>query len=552
MKLILFLLRSAPGMVAFAILAGIIAGVSNTGLLALINAALNRADSGQGSPVWAFVGLCALMLIGRGASSMLLIRLARGAVYDLRIKLCRKVLAAPLRHLEQIGAARIQAALTDDVPVIANALISLPVICMHFAVVVTCLIYLGWLSWPVLLGVLGFLLIGILTYYIPLTRATHYLNISRHHWDALFKHFRAMTDGAKELKLHQQRRNSFITEQLETTAEAVRRSGTLGDTIYAVAASWGQLLVFILIGALVFVLPSVQPVSMKTLTGYSLVVLYMMVPFEVILNTLPAFSRANIAMQKVRDLGLSLETQSVENLERVGEVSADDFTGLDLSGVRHAYHTDGRESSFMLGPLDLSFRPGELVFLVGGNGSGKTTLAKIITGLYVPEGGEVRLNGKLIDDENREQYRQTFSVVFSDFYLFESLLGMHLPKLDEEARRYLIQLQLDHKVEVKDGVLSTTELSQGQRKRLALMTAYLEDRPVYVFDEWAADQDPVFKEIFYLQLLPELKARGKAVLVISHDDRYFHVADRIVKLDSGRVEYYKQLGQPAYALAGAE
>jgi len=58
---------------------------------------------------------------------------------------------------------------------------------------------------------------------------------------------------------------------------------------------------------------------------------------------------------------------------------------------------------------------------------------------------------------------------------------------------------------------------------------------VYLFDEWAADQDPVFKKVFYTQLLPELKARGKAVLVISHDERYFGAADRVIRLDYGKL-----------------
>jgi putative ATP-binding cassette transporter len=124
-------------------------------------------------------------------------------------------------------------------------------------------------------------------------------------------------------------------------------------------------------------------------------------------------------------------------------------------------------------------------------------------------------------------------VVFSDFHLFENLHGMEM--LDDQAKHYLKRLQLDHKVQVQDGVLSTTELSQGQRKRLALMTAYLEGRPIYLFDEWAADQDPVFKEVFYYQLLPELKARGKTIIVISHDDRYYHIADRVIKMDSGKI-----------------
>ncbi|HEY9737473.1 MAG TPA: ATP-binding cassette domain-containing protein, partial [Trichocoleus sp.] len=168
-------------------------------------------------------------------------------------------------------------------------------------------------------------------------------------------------------------------------------------------------------------------------------------------------------------------------------------------------------------------------------GSGKSTLAKLLVGLYSPEAGKVCLNGSPITDQTREAYRQLFSAVFADFFLFEKLLGIDLADLDGEAQTYLERLQLAHKVRVSQGTLSTLNLSQGQRKRLALLTAYLEDRPIYLFDEWASDQDPYFREIFYHQLLPELKQRGKTVLVISHDDRYFMVADRILKLEYGQV-----------------
>jgi putative ATP-binding cassette transporter len=209
-------------------------------------------------------------------------------------------------------------------------------------------------------------------------------------------------------------------------------------------------------------------------------------------------------------------------------------------GVTHQYGGDTSDSRFVLGPVNLKFAPGEVVFVVGGNGSGKTTLAKLITGLYAPEKGGIIIDGEPITDVNRESYRQLFSVVFSDFYLFESLLGFQSPEGDERAREYLGRLNLDHKVKVTNGKLSTIDLSQGQRKRLALLTAYLEDRPIYLFDEWAADQDPSFKELFYLHLLPELRDKGKTVFVISHDDKYYHVGDRTIKLEYGKVEcdYY--------------
>lgn len=151
----------------------------------------------------------------------------------------------------------------------------------------------------------------------------------------------------------------------------------------------------------------------------------------------------------------------------------------------------------------------------------------------MPEQGEIRLGEQCITDANREGYRQQFSAVFSDFYLFDSLLGFHGKELDAEARAYLARLQLDHKVRIENGEFSTLDLSQGQRKRLALLVAYLEDRPFYLFDEWAADQDPVFKKIFYTEILPALKAKDKTVVVISHDDNYFHVADRCLKIEDG-------------------
>jgi putative ATP-binding cassette transporter len=205
--------------------------------------------------------------------------------------------------------------------------------------------------------------------------------------------------------------------------------------------------------------------------------------------------------------------------------------------VTHVYRQDGGSTEFELGPINLTLQPGELVFLIGGNGSGKTTLVKLLMGLYEPDSGEIRLNGKLITLAERDEYRQQFSVVFYDFYLFEQLFGIEAKDLDGEGQRYLELLQLSHKLEIRDGKLSTVDLSQGQRKRLALLHAYLEDRPIYIFDEWAADQDPQYKQIFYYQLLPELKARGKTVIVISHDDRYYGLADRVIKLESGKVEY---------------
>jgi putative ATP-binding cassette transporter len=534
MKLIFFLLRMSPRIVIAAIIAGLVAGVSNTGLLALINKTLSQHGASATRSMWAFVALCAVMLVSRCASSISLAWLARGAIYELRMKLSRNIVAAPLRQLEELGAARLLATLTDDVPAISGALTVIPMVCMHVAIIVSCLIYLAWLSWPVFLGVGVFMVFGVLSYYIPFIKTYNLFEKNRQGWDSLFKHFQGLMHGAKELKLHRRRRTAFFDESLEPTAGSIKQNGQKADTIHSITSSWGQILVFILLGLLLFAGPSFRQIDQQTLTGYTLIVLYMMTPLEVLLSLIPTLGRANVALSKVDQLGLSLESQVREDIE-APIVQPVTYESLELRNVTHTYRREGIEESFVCGPADLTFNSSEIVFLTGGNGSGKTTLAKLLTGLYSPESGKIWLNGELVTDANRENYRQLFSTVFSDFYLFDTLLGLDGPDLDARARYYLSELQLTHKVNVTERKLSTTDLSQGQRKRLALLTAYLEDRPFYVFDEWAADQDPYFKETFYLQLLPELKARGKTVLVVSHDDRYYYMADRVIKLDYGKV-----------------
>jgi putative ATP-binding cassette transporter len=208
---------------------------------------------------------------------------------------------------------------------------------------------------------------------------------------------------------------------------------------------------------------------------------------------------------------------------------------LRLSGVTHKYVREDGDGQFTLGPIDLSIRHGELVFLIGGNGSGKTTLAKVLTGLYVPEAGEIRLGNMVVTESNRSLYREQFSAVFQDFYLFDGLFGLERTEIERTACQYLSMLRLDRHVSVVDGRFSTLDLSQGQRKRLGLLIAYFENRPIYVFDEWASDQDPLFKHVFYRELLPDLTERGKTIIVISHDDHYYDPDARFVRLENGAI-----------------
>lgn len=539
MNFLRFLLQSSWRMVAIAIATGFLSGGSSAALIALISRAVSHRSGASATPlIFGFMGLALVAGITHFLAQFVLIRLSQNAIFNLRIRLSHQILTSELSHLEQLGNPRLLATLTEDVQAVTQGVSILPFFCIDLAIVLGCLVYLFWLYWSVFLLVLVLLVVGLGSCLLLLRKARKLLVLVREEQDQLFKHFRVITEGIKELKLHYQRRQDFVTKELQVTADSLRRNKIRSLTMFAVTASWGQFLLFFAIGLVLFVVPSLLNLSPQALAGYILTFTYLMLPMENLVNNIPQISQASVALQKIESLGLLLSERS--EVIATPPAPNSNWKCLELKGVTHYYHGE-QESDFVLGPINLTLYPGELVFIVGGNGSGKSTLAKLITGLYVPEAGEIWLDDHLIAQNNQEWYRQHFTAVFSDFYVFDRLLGLAKPELDTQAQTYLKLLQLEHKVKIEQGRLSTTSLSQGQRKRLALLTAYLEDRPIYLFDEWAADQDPVFKEIFYTKLLPDLRNRGKTVLVITHDDRYFHLGDRLVKLDYGQVEYDKRL-----------
>jgi putative pyoverdin transport system ATP-binding/permease protein len=538
MNVIRFFARNAHSRLLIAVAAGMVSGLSSMALLAVFASVLKSGNRySTFTLACVLFALCLFLPLTRFVSEVLLLRLAQGELLNLRMRLSRQILRAALRHLEISGSEPFMATFTDDIPGIVDTLNLIPALCLNLAIALSGFLYLGWLSWKVLLVVLAFLLLGLFVYDLPNRWAGRSFRAAREELDVLWGHFKDLTEGVKELKLHSRRRHVFLSQILRGTAAA--RSKHLLNAFYfhGIANSLGQMLVFAAIGLILF--SSVAGRSgMAVPAGSIITLLYITSALQFVMNVLPSLSRADIALQRLNGLTRQLEGPGV--LEPEQDVATDvglRCEDLTLRAVTHAYHSRNEKEAFTLGPIDMNLKAGQLVVLAGGNGSGKTTLAKIITGLYSAEDGELLLDGRRITDENREFYRQHFSAIFYDFHLFESLLGLEKPDLDDRAREHLSRLQLGSVVTIQNGTLSTTQLSQGQRKRLALLTASLEDRPIYVFDEWAADQDPEFKEFFYRQLLPELKAKGKMVLIICHDDHYFDVADRMIKLESGRIIY---------------
>jgi putative pyoverdin transport system ATP-binding/permease protein len=557
-RLILFLFRSrstrfARLSVAMMVLTGILSGAASAGLVVLINAAL--ADHAAPSLARWFAALCIAFPLARFASDVLLSDLSERTLFELRVSLSRQILASDLQLIEGLGAHRLLATMTNDLAAITAALVEIPVLCRHVTIITGCLVYMGWLSWQLLLVVLGFLAVGVITYRIPVRLSLSFFTQGREQADQLFKHFRGLTEGTKDLMMDRARAESFLSRQIRATAAAVRRLGFRGGLIYAIGNAWGQMLFFAGIGLTLFALSTVATSDPIVRRGFTLAILFMLTPLDVLMNVLPRLSRASVAVSKVDRIGLSLEPAAPP--PPADTRPGGSWLRLDLLGVCFTYLNAAEGQQFSVGPFDLALRPGELVFIVGGNGSGKTTLAKLLTGLYRPSSGQILVDGRVIDDSNRAELREMFATVFADSFLFDQLAGCERPDLDDRAREYLVKLRLDHKVRMKDGAYSTVDLSVGQRKRLLLLAAYLQERGIYLFDEWAAGQDVDFKELFYHHLLPELRAQGKTVVAISHDDRYFGIADRIVALEDGRIrldvaaeDYF--IGHPRRHYAHAE
>ncbi len=539
MKIIRFLLRTSKWLLLLSILTGAIAGIGSAYLLAMVNESINMVGQLADEHGLLFAGAVLFVVGNELMSRLVLLRMSSTAVKRMRLSLCDQILHAPLRKLEEKGTSGLMAALTDDIHRIAEALMAFPAQCVNIAIAAACFAYLFWLSWELATGYVIIYGLGILGHLGFMRMARPALVRGRQYWDTLIALYQGVIHGNKELKLHRNRRNVMRSDELLPAAERMMNNAWTANWITASGTAYTQLVFFALIGLVLYVAPNYSQYESSVLTGFLLMALFVSSPIASIVGALPKFQKADIALKQIKSLGLSLSTQRGSDLSAVpvdARVARSEFLRIELRNVHYQYQSpSAEERPFSVGPMNLRFEPGELVFVVGGNGSGKSTFVRVLTGLYAPTKGDVFFNRVEIDSDNRDDYRQFYSAVFSDYHLFRSLNGLAIDMLDERAEGYLEKLDLVGKVKVKDGLLSTVELSQGQKKRLALLSVFLEDRSIYVFDEWAADQDPTFKRVFYYEILPELKARGTTVIVVSHDDQYFDAADRVIRFEEGRV-----------------
>ena len=528
------LLKPFWPLVTLSIALGMIGGLSVTALLATINTALHSQSGLTQNVVLLFAGLCLLALTSSIFSDIGTNYVGQHIIAKLRRELGEKVLAAPIDQIERYRSHRLIPVLTHDVDTISDFAFAFAPLAISLTVTLGCLGYLAMLSWPMFLMMLVAIVIGTAVQFIARSRGMQGFESAREAEDELQKNYSAIAEGAKELRIHRPRRQRMFVKGIQDTANRICATQVRSINTFVVAKAFGSMLFFVVIG-LALAMQTYWPSGDQTvMSGFVLVLLYMKGPLELLIGTLPIVSKAQIAFRRIAELSKQFSSPEPHLLLSDSGAAAPAVRTLELNNVSYTFPRVEGFEPFHLGPVNLRIQEGDITFIVGENGCGKTTLIKLLLGLYAPQKGSIELNGQLIEAANRDDYRQLFTTIFADYYLFDDVIQGDKP-IPADADRYLKRLEIGHKVTITDGVFSTTDLSTGQRKRLALVNAWLEERPVLVFDEWAADQDPTFRRIFYTELLPDLKRLGKTIIVISHDDRYFDVADQIVRMEAGRV-----------------
>lgn len=530
-----------------ALLISIFMSVCSAGLgvaaIAFVNQRLLETSGSSAQTLFLFAALLVGLFVFGAVARIALTTLGHRVVYGLRSTLVKRVLDTDLEQLEALGLPRVLTSLSSDITHITGAFVALPSATYGLLLTVGGFGYLAWLSPALFVVTAGWILLTIGAGSWLMRSTQRELTLARDAEDRLVANYQAVVEGRKELALNRARAQLLYEQEFLPNAADNRDREIRADVYHGINDNLVSTMVLGAV-ALSFVLGMTLHWAQEAVaTTYALTILFLRTPITSLVSALPAVVAGRVALAKLDALNLpphhaAFDLASDASKCALGRASQElprAWSTLELRGLAYVHKRSG-EPDFEVGPIDLSLRRGELVFLVGGNGSGKTTFLRMLTSLYTPHSGSLWLDGVRIDDHNRGHYRALFAAVFSDFYLFDQLLG----PLGEPADRGRVQellalLALTDKVSITSSRLSDTRLSAGQKKRLALLLSLLETRPVLVLDEWAADQDPQYRELFYHQLLPALRDQGLTVFAITHDDKFFSVADRILKADTGQL-----------------
>jgi len=478
-----------------------------------------------------------VVFLANFASQLFMARLSAEIIARLRTDLSERFLQLDyekmMAHKHQVTGA-----LIADVSRVAPFLLLLPQLIYHGLTTTLGLTYLGFLSLP-LFGVFTCFMIFAIICSLLIFRQTMSMGQQlRAVEDNLYEHFRAIAEGKKELTLNRARADHFLHEALGKAIASARDLIGGAHKWWGFGEAWSSAMIFIALFLVIYCGQALFSQNATTILQFVVVALFLMGPINFLVAVSRDITLGLASVRHLEELGVAV-TEAAAASTPVPVAAAtfepESWRGIHLRDLVYHYREDNGHG-FQFGPVDLHIPRGRILFIIGGNGSGKSTLALLLTGLIKPASGHIEIDGAVVGPETIDRYRALFTGVFFDFYLFRHIIDRHGDQVpDAVVNALLEQMDLHHKVTSVDGVLSTLNLSQGQRKRLALVQSCIDDSDIYLFDEWAADQDPVFRQYFYAELLPNLKRRGKTVLVITHDERYFSTADTIIKLAGGKV-----------------
>lgn len=535
MQVIQLLKKESTGLERDILLAATVCGLANAGLLAIINKASQMALREEATfqlLLFFVIAITAYIICYRYTFDKMIL-IFESAMNAIRIRITNKIRGSGLRDLERIGHEEIYSRLTQETAVISEQQWQITAALQSGTMVFFVSFYIFFLSKLAFFITVGMIAGGILIYLDRNKESRRYLDEANRVETEFLRRLRHLLDGFKQIKVHH-RRGSEVLRDVAVVSEELKDARVKTFELFNKQTVFSIAFFYVLLGAIVFLIPRLIPTYSDVLMQLTASILFITSPLGAVVAAIPALQRANAAAGQV----FSLEEKLDEHLDKQAAHPPKAFEIKDKLRLDKIYFQYGGSNRFSVGPIDLEIEKGELLFIIGGNGSGKSTLMKLLTGLYRADGGDIYIDDYRLNEDDLPAYREMFSLIFGDFHLFDKLYGM--PEADlKQLEHYISALDLEEKVSFTDGRFTNLNLSTGQRKRLALAVALLEDRPVYVFDEWAADQDPENRKRFYEEILPELHRAGKTVIAVTHDDHYFSTAGRLLKLDYGKVHYIR-------------
>lgn len=511
----------------------LVAGLANAAVLAIINAAAanasNEAENGR------MLTLFALAIVIYVVSQRFILHVSIGEVErllgEIRLKIADRLRRTDLETLEHMGREEVFGVLARETQNISQAAATLAMATQSGMMVVFAVGYLAILSKTAFFITVGLASAAIVHHLGRMKVLMQMLNDAQRKENDFLGLLTHLMEGFKEVRLRRARSDDLFRD-MRVVSDGVEAVKVRTAREFSSHYIFSQVMFYGLLAAIVFLLPRISAEYSHVVLKLTAAILFIIGPLGSIVSAVPLFSAANVAAQNIFDLEARLESAAAPDRNGAEAAAGAGFQRLELRRIVFQYPDRGTGSVFRLGPVDLELRAGEIVFLAGGNGSGKSTLLKVLTGLYHPQSGSVTLDGVLLTHDNAAWYRSHFAAVFSEYHLFDRLYGLSgVPA--ERVTELLQRMRISDKTAYQNGRFTTLDLSQGQRKRLALLVALLEQRPILVLDEWAADQDPAFRKFFYEEMLPRLRAEGRTIVAATHDDRYFGCADRVVELEYG-------------------